>query len=149
MSRTSHSRSRSRFGCRLGFTLIELLVVIAIIGILSGVVLVSTQSSAVRAKKASALTTAASILPELAACAEDGGSGKTGGAPTASTTPVCCTNATCGTAFAGHTVTWPDISKTNWTYDAPTGLLSDGTYQYTLTYSGDTITCSVASSGCN
>ncbi len=134
-----------------GFTLVELLIVIAVIGILSSVVLVSSGGSIEKSKRASALTTAASVLPELVACQDDGGVAKST-APAAGN-PICCTTTACTAAFAGHTnATWPDIAaKTGWIYTAPSGTLALGTYSYGLTKPGQipvTITCNYATNDC-
>ena len=128
------------------------MITVAIIGILAGTVLVSTQGSMEKSRKASAITTASSVLPELVACQDDGGFAKNA-APVA-TNPVCCTAVACGAAFAGHTVTWPDVTtKTGWAYGATSGALSTSNYVYTLTktISGvvNTITCSYATNDCN
>lgn len=138
------------------FTLIELMVVIAIIGILSSVVLVSTNGATIKAKKASAISTASSILPELVTCNDDAGHGIKGTMPTAGTTYICCSAANCtgNTNVAGHTATWPDVSKANWQYGptASTGDINTGDYVFYLTpLSGpaDTIKCDMAANGCS
>ena len=140
---------RCSFG-EQGFTLIELLIVIAVIGILAGVVMVNSSGGVEKAKKASAITTASSILPELVTCQDDGGFAKSS-APAAENY-VCCSSATtCGTAFSGHTVTWPDVNtKTGWAYGSVSGSLANGDYSYTLTKTGQTtITCNYATNDCN
>ena len=141
-------KNKIRFSA--GFTLIELLIVIAVIGILAGVVLVNSGSSIEKSKRASALTTVASVLPELVACQDDAGLAKSTVA--ASGEYVCCTTNACTAALTGHTITWPDVNtKTGWQYaGAPTGALSTSDYVFTLTKTGQTtITCSYASNTCS
>lgn len=140
---------------RQGFTLIELLIVIAIIGILAGVVLVSSKSAVDKSKKASALTTASSTLSELVICGDDGGVATN--SPPEANEFMCCTAAACGTAQTGHeNAKWPDISKTGWSFTGnPTGTVILGTYKFFLTKDGgsgagdDLITCDMAANGCS
>lgn len=143
-------KNKNKSMYKRGFTLVELLTVIAIIGILASVVMVSMQGGVDKSKKASAITTMSSILPELVTCADDSGIGIVSGPPTAGTTPVCCATAACAAAMTGHNVTWPNIqAKTGYTYGTPSGSLLTGNYQYTATKSGQpTITCKYADNEC-
>lgn len=129
---------------RNGFTLVELMVVIAIIGIMASVVTVSMKGSVDRSKKASALTTASSVLPELVTCADDGYEANT---PSGGTQICNCSS-------CGHSANWPDVvSKTGWDYGtgtyAPSGTLANGDYVFYLVKTGEAeIECSLADNGC-
>lgn len=109
-----------------GFTLVELLTVIAIIGILSSIVLVSSSGSRDKAKRASALTTASSALPEIVTCQDDNGTisaySGVGGAGA-----VIC-------VATGHTTTWGSLgTTTGWTYSIPAKTNAEiGTMVYRL-----------------
>ena len=132
---------------KTGFTLVELMIVIAIIGILAGVVLVSSQSATLKAKRASALTTVSSALPEIVTCQDDGGD--INGPANASTGG----NTICSLGVAGgHSATWPDISKTSWTYNVVGGTLATnaniGTMTFKLVKGSGMITCDYAANGC-
>jgi prepilin-type N-terminal cleavage/methylation domain-containing protein len=144
---------KQSFSERKGFTLIELLIVIAIIGILAGVVLVSVGGGLEKAKRASALTTASSVMTELVSCQDDGGFAKNG-AQLSPGNPVCYATASFQNALTGHAATWPNLSaKTGWTYGTPTGTLDGNDYVYTLTKTvngvSQTITCSYANTDCS
>ena len=135
-----------------GFTLVELLIVIAIIGILAGVVMVSSGGSIEKSRRASAITTMSSVLPELAVCADDGGIAKTTAAP-ASGNYICCTTTACAAAFSGHTETWKNIvTKTGYNYAGiPTGSLAAGNYVFFATKPGsgqNRIICDYALNTC-
>ena len=129
---------KNKIAQKKGFTLIELLIVIVIIGILAGVVLVSSRGGVDKAKRASALTTAASILPELVICQDDGGSAN---APDTAN-KICTTG----------TMMWPDISASaaDWGYGAATlGAVSSGDFTFKVVKGTDTITCKMADNGCS
>ena len=139
----------------------ELLIVIAIIGILTSIVMVSTQGAIDKSKYTSALTSASSVLPEIATCADDGGDI---GAPTDATNGggyVCVVPPKTANPQPGHTVTWPSLKNSGgWTYATPlsnfqTGDSSIFIMSFNLSNSNSnygtprgTITCNYASSTC-
>jgi len=131
-----------------GFTLIELLIVIAIIGILASIVMVSSKSAVEKAKRTSALTTAASALPEMITCADDsGGIAAPSNNSTGGNTAIC--------TASGHSGTiWPDLSKTGWTYNVTADAnISDGNYTFGVNppsgSSSTAISCNLLGSSCN
>jgi prepilin-type N-terminal cleavage/methylation domain-containing protein len=135
-----------------GFTLVELMVVIAIIGIMTGVVTVSMKSSIDKSKKASALTTASSVLPELVTCADDGGHSRSAN-PTEGELICCKTAAACSDIAAnqvsGHTAHWPAIAgKTGWSYEYVSGDANTGNYVFNVTKDGVDVACSMIDNGC-
>ena len=122
-----------------GFTLIELLIVISIIGVLAGVVIVSSSGSVEKSKRASALTSMSSVLPELVACQDDGFS-----LNVYNVASTICND-------ASHTVKWPDITaKTGYVINAAAATNSQIlTYTFTATKAGQaTITCSYVTNDC-
>ncbi|KKP89429.1 MAG: fimbrial protein pilin [Candidatus Moranbacteria bacterium GW2011_GWC2_37_73] len=122
------------------FTLIELMLVIAIIGILAGVVLVSTGSSIDKSKTASAITTLSSVLPEIVTCQDDGA-----GLNAYNVASKICND-------ASHSVLWPNVNaKTGYTVTAAAATNAQiSTYTFTATKSGQpTITCSYANNSCS
>jgi len=119
-----------------GFTLIELLVVIAIIGILASVVLAGLSSQRDRARQASAISSARSVVPVATACIDANGTIQD---PAAGTGGGLICNA------GNITDTWPDITTTNWTYGNPANASGED-FTYTVTDGAITSTCSIT--GC-
>jgi prepilin-type N-terminal cleavage/methylation domain-containing protein len=138
-----------------GFTLVELLVVIAIIGILTSIVMVSTQGALDKSKRASALTTASSVLPEIATCSDDGGDISFPASATTGGTTICLTPGT-NNPMSGHTVAWPSLSNSGgWTYANTSTKVLDAnipTMQFTINKAAGSayanILCDYPSSTC-
>lgn len=124
-----------------GFTLTELMIVIAIIGILASVVTVSMKTSVDKSKKASALTTAASVLPELVTCEDDGGNiaAYTGNGP--SSADIC--------SASGHSgIKWPSLGTTGWSYNVPAATPINSSYSFKISNGTSNISCSLSNNGC-
>lgn len=122
-----------------GFTLIELLMAISVVTILSGVVLVGMQSSIGKSKRTSAVTSAASVFPELVACMDD-----KGGTTAYSAGALVCT-------VVGHKTTWPNLSNTGWTIVSSAQAVITNDFSYILRYSAggqSDVTCRLSTSDC-
>lgn len=134
-----------------GFTMVELLFVIAIIAVLSVIILTTLASTKERGNRSSAVSTATSIMAELATCTAGGGYGYTDGAPSAGITYLCQNAATGNSAASGTATTfWPSLGSTGWAYQTPTGTLAANTYAFNVTKAGQTtITCTVSTTNCH
>lgn len=119
---------KQKINFKKAFTLIELLIVIAIIGVLAGVILVSTSSARQKASDSSMMQSVKSASTAVAACLISGTSLGVG----VGLTP------TEGTAICTGSGVWPDLPST-WSivgvwWDAPTGYYwiraFDGTTRY-------------------
>ena len=111
-----------------GFTLIELLIVIAIIGILAGVILVSTTTARDKANITSMKETLRSVMPYAQECYVNGTSLNT--TITGGTTLVC----------TGNTAVFPALSV---------GAYAAGTVTtYKGTVNSVTVTCDAVTGAC-
>jgi len=98
---------KKKFFSKKGFTLIELLIVIAIIGILAGVILVSTSAARIKAQKSNAMQSVKSAAPYLTECLLNN---DTINDPTPTTGGELLCNSSLNT--------WPDLTATGCTYGA-------------------------------
>ena len=132
-----------------GFTLIELLVVIAIIGVLASVVITSLTGAREKASRAATLATLKGVIPELTTCKDDQGAGYIEAIPTVDTTFICQDLDTGNAALVGHEgIFWPALSG-GWTYNQPTGALSDDTYSFSASKTDQvSVVCTISTGAC-
>lgn len=127
--------------CKRGFTLIELLVVVAIIGILAGIVVISTTSARNRAIRASVISTMSSVITTAAVCEHEDGDANDAVAGQ----PIC--------DLADIDETYPtfpqEVINASYAYGAVNRDANGNAVSITATDGTNTVTCTVATSSCS